>query len=306
MPQRHLPSALARAPRSPTPSRSDAPSLLYLGGFALNTLMLACLPAHPLLALQCLLQGFFFVGLLEMTHQCVHHAFIASSRKANEVVGLCAAALIGFNLVTYHHFHFEHHRHTSDADDPEGHLYADSPNTRWLILAAPIAHVYVALGIHRLTGRYVPDRERGAWLRSQRLTLVLLLALVSWAVLSPWSFLRTYLFPLCLFAWLDFLFSQAEHYEAPVRDSGVRCNVADVSYDIRVPAWLSALMLHRNLHRVHHVWPSTRWFEAPRRMRELAALQPGRILTFAEFARRWWRLGPRTWNAEPRSAISEV
>jgi fatty acid desaturase len=299
----HPPSSpLARAPRAPTPTRSDGPSLLYVGGFVLNTLSLALLPAHPLMVLQCVLQGFFFVGVLEMTHQCVHHAFIASSPRVNEVVGLCAAALIGFNLVTYRHFHYEHHRHTSDADDPEGHLYADSPNTRWLMLVAPIAHVYVALGIHRLSRRYVPRRERAAWLRSQAVTLLVLFALVPWAVLAPWSFLRTYLLPLCLFAWLDFLFSQAEHYEAPIRDSGVRSNVADVSYDIRVPALFSVLMLHRNLHRVHHVWPCTRWFEASRRMHELDALQPGRVLTLTQFARRWWRLGPRTWDAQPRSS----
>lgn len=289
-------SDLPRPAHIPTPSASDAPSLLYLFLFIANTLLIVSNPWPALNVLFIVLQGFFFVGLLEMTHQCVHHAFLASSKRLNEAVGLCAASLIGINMVTYRHFHLEHHRHTCDTADPEGHLYADSPRGRWFIVGAPIAHLYVALGINGLAKAYVPAHKRAEWWRARLVMGSIFLALAIWCVQSPVSFVCAYLIPLCLFAWFDFLFSQAEHYGAPVRDTQERCNVASVSYDVKVPLWLSHLMLNRNLHRVHHVWPRTRWFESPARLRELNDLQPGRVLSFREFGTRWWANGPRLWQ----------
>lgn len=287
---------LARPLHTPTPSRADAPSIAYLVIFIVNSLAIILSPYAWLNPLLMIVQGFFFVGLLEMTHQSVHHAFIVSSRKWNEAAGLCAAALIGINMITYRYFHLEHHRHTCDAVDPEGFLYADSPRTRWFILGAPIAHLYVALGINRLAGRYVPQSKRAQWWRAQAVLITVMIGLLCWCLLSPISFLQAYLIPLCLFAWFDFLFSQAEHYGAPIRKEEERCNVASVSYDIKMPLWLSHLMLNRNLHRVHHVWPRTRWFEAPERMTELNVIQPSRVLSLRTFGKRWWADGPRLWH----------
>lgn len=294
-----MPSVTPELPRPahiPSPSWSDLPSLIYLGLLALNTLIILLNPWPLLNVVFIVVQGFFFVGLLEMTHQCVHHAFIARYRRINEIVGLIAAALIGINMVTYRYFHLQHHRHTCDQQDPEGHLYADSPRTRWFFLVAPIAHVYVAVGINRLAAQYVPARKRGEW---QRARLVLVSVMMLLALVCAWNpafFLQAYLLPLCLFAWFDFLFSQAEHYGADIRDADAACNVASVSYDVTAPRWLSHLMLNRNLHRVHHVWPRTRWFEAQARQRELDAIQPGRVLSFSQFSQRWFTEGPRLWR----------
>lgn len=290
------PVDLPRPQHIPRPDTADWPSVLYLTLFVVNTLIILNNPWPITNILFVVLQGFFFVGLLEMTHQCVHHAFIVSSRKINEAVGLIAAALIGINMVTYRFFHLEHHRHTCDTADPEGHLYAGSPTGRWFIGGAPIAHLYVAVGINGLAGRYVPQAKRAQWWRARMVVFAVMSALVVWAVLSPLSFLQAYLLPLCLFAWFDFFFSQAEHYGASIRSSEESCNVAGVSYDIQVNRWLSHLMLNRNLHRVHHVWPRTRWYESPVRLQELDSLQPGRVMSFGHFAKRWWREGPRLWE----------
>lgn len=287
---------LPRPAHIPTPSWSDVPSWIYLGLFLLNSVLILVNPWILLNVPLIVVQGFFFVGLLEMTHQCVHHAFIARSRRANEMVGLVAASLIGINMVTYRYFHLHHHRHTCDQEDPEGHLYADSPRTRWFFLAAPIAHLYVAFGINGLASQYVPARKRGEWQRARLMVAAVILLLATVAVWNPPFFLQGYLLPLCLFAWFDFLFSQAEHYGAAVREVDQQCNVASVSYDVTVPHWLSHLMLNRNLHRVHHVWPRTRWFEAPARLQELDTLQPGRVLSFSGFSQRWFAQGPRLWQ----------
>lgn len=280
----------------PQPSRTDWPSALYLLLFLLNTALIIVLPWSFTNIVLIVIQGFFFVGLLEMTHQCVHHAFLSSSRKLNETVGLIAASLIGINMVTYRYFHLEHHRHTCDNADPEGHLYADSPTGRWFIGAAPIAHLFVALGINGLAKRYVPLAKKAEWQRARAVLLLTLCLLAVWAALSPLTFIQAYLIPLCLFAWFDFLFSQAEHYGAPVSDPSSVRNVASVSYDITVNRWLSHLMLNRNLHRVHHVWPRTRWFEAQARLNDLDALQPGRVMDLQAFGKLWWQGGPRLWQ----------
>ncbi len=287
---------LQRPAHIPTPSASDAPSLVYLGLLALNTAVIFLNPWPLLTAICIILQGFFFVGLLEMTHQCVHHAFIASSRRSNELVGMIAASLIGINMVTYRFFHLHHHRHTCDREDPEGHLYADSPSTRWFFLAAPIAHLYVATGINRLASLYVPAHKRKEWQRARWVMAAVMLGLALVCLWNPVFFLQAYILPLCLFAWFDFMFSQAEHYGAAVRDTEQSCNVASVSYDVTAPRWLSHLMLNRNMHRVHHVWPRTRWFEAQARLQELDVIQPGRVLSFSRFSKRWFAEGPRLWE----------
>lgn len=281
--------------RAPNPSRSDWPSYLYVSLFLVNSIALMTLQNPWLLVPLAVIQGFFFMGLLELNHQAVHRAFV-TSRSVNEVFGTLAASLLGLNMVTYRYFHLEHHRHTCDTEDPEGHLYADSPRTRWFFLVAPIAHLWVAFGINRLASRYVPEAKRPAWQRAQLTLLLVLFGLLFWAVLAPMSFLFAYLLPLCLFGWFDFFFSQAEHYGASIRDAGVRIDVSSVSYDVRVPLWLSHLMLNRNLHRVHHVWPRTRWFEAPQRLSELDGIQPRRVLSLSAFCSHWLAGGPRLWE----------
>ncbi len=87
----------------PTPSLADWPSYLYLTAFVLNTAVLVVgggvfgwdagwriawlLPSV-------VIQGFFFMGVLELMHQSVHYNFV-THRGVNEAIGSVAAALIG-------------------------------------------------------------------------------------------------------------------------------------------------------------------------------------------------------------------
>lgn len=293
----HLTSAeSAGALRAPRSARASWPSYVYVTLAALNTAAISAYAGSLLVLPLVVVQSLFFVGLLELTHQSVHRNFV-SSKTANELLGTIAAGLIGFNLVAYRYFHFEHHRHTCDEADPEGLLYAGSPSTRWIWLIAPAAQAWVAVSINRLAGRYVPSAKSGS-LRRARLGLGLMLfAVMAFAVTAPQSFLMAYLIPFCGFAWIDFLFSQAEHYGFEIREATPSRDRGSVTHDVRVPSLFSQLMLHRNLHRVHHVWPQTRWYEAPRRLRALQSTQPEHAPTFAEFASRWMRQGPRLWTS---------
>lgn len=290
---------------APMPDFSQAnwPSYLYVALFVLNTVAIVLLADQWLGGVFVLVQGFFMVGMLELTHQAVHRRFVVGSRF-NEIFGSVAAGLIGFNLVAYRHFHLEHHRHTCDEADPEGLLYADSPHTRWFWLGAPIAHAVVAWQINRLARRYVPFSKRQAWLQANAVLALILVGLLVWAALSPLTFALAYLLPACLFAWIDFLFSQAEHYGAPIRATDASVNVASVTLDVRLPLLLSHLMLNRNLHRVHHVWPRTRWFEAPAFLALLDTTQPGRVVSCLQFGSRWLAQGPRLWH-NPRNSFCE-
>lgn len=284
-------------PLAPMPefSQADWPSYVYLLLFVCNTLAIVWLADSLYCAVFVVLQGCFLTGMLELTHQAVHRRFVLNT-WLNETFGSIAAALIGFNLTTYRCFHLEHHRHTCDDADPEGLLYLGSPSTRWLWLGAPIAHLVVALEINSLASRYVPSTKRAEWMRSNAVMALVFVLLMLWAAFFPRSFLLAYLIPLCLFAWIDFLFSQAEHFGAPVRPVDERVNVASVTLDVQLPRWLSHLLLNRNLHRVHHIWPRTRWFEAPAFLPILNGTQPGRVVSLPQFAARWFSEGPRLWR----------
>ncbi len=278
----------------PSPSKSNWQSYLYILLFAMNCSLIVVFNSQPFVYLFVVLQGLFFVGLLELTHQSVHRNFV-TNRRVNEFIGMFAASFVGFNLVGYRHFHLEHHRHTCDDDDPEGLLYIHSPSTRWSLLTAPIAHLWVAFSINNLAKRFVPVSKIAEW-RRNRLYLVVMLGVGGLFVFADLSlFLKVYVVPLCLFAYMDSFFSQAEHYDALVRKTSEKVDVASVTFDIQVPLLLSHLMLNRNLHRVHHVWPRTRWFEAPARIEILNKGETERVMTLFEFVLKWFKQGPRLW-----------
>lgn len=278
----------------PEYSRDDRPSYFYVTLFIANSIALVTLPMNWMVLPFILIQAGFFIGLLELMHQSVHRNFVMN-RKLNEVLGVFASSLIGFNLISYRYFHLEHHRHTCDELDPEGILYAHSPATRWSALITPLAHIWVAFSINKLSSKYVPKSKHQEWRRCGAISLAIWSSLGLFAAIAPEQFLLVYLIPFCLFAYIDSFFSQAEHYETTYRQSGEKIDVSSVSYDIKLPTWISHLVLSRNLHRIHHVWPRTRWFEAPARLELLDRLQQGRTLTFPAFIKKWMQGGPRLW-----------
>src|SRR5215472_3807434 len=70
------------------------------------------------------------LGLAILQHDAAH-GVLTRTKWLNEFVGqwLCAYPVMG-NMVTYRHYHLEHHRRTQQADDPDISLSAPFPITR--------------------------------------------------------------------------------------------------------------------------------------------------------------------------------
>ena len=285
---------------------ADVPSILFLLGVVANTALIAGI-AHPgLQVLLAILQALLLMGCQEAKHQAVHRNFLGN-RRANDLVGTLCAALVGVNFIAYRHYHFRHHQAPCTDDDPEGSLYAMSWRTRWIWLLAPLEVPWVAFHLNRTAWPMVPTRQHTARAAAAACMLVfwVLLGLLAWhfSQVVLWA----YFIPLMLFSWIDFLQTQAEHYGASGLPPGHRHDPSEVTNDLVLPAGLGWLTLHGSLHRVHHRHPGLRWFEAPSRLRQDASAAP---VSFAAFARRWLREGPRRWTrggdapTDARTAVS--
>lgn len=281
-----------------THTASDWQSYLYVSLIFVNSVLIGTVEWEVLLIPLVCLQSFFFVGLLELTHQSVHRNFV-NNRFLNEVFGTLAAALIGINLVAYRYFHRTHHRHTCDDKDPEGLLYQHSPATRWSLLTAPLAHLWVAFSINAFSDRYVPKLKKAPLQRTYVIMATISAGAIVCIILDPLLWLYLHGIPLLLFAYIDAFFSQAEHYGAAIEESPHSQHVALITNDIQLPALISYAVLNRNLHRVHHMWPNTRWHEAPKKV-HLASIhvpQSSRnVMTLPEFIIVWCKHGPRLWD----------
>ncbi|MGF6851257.1 fatty acid desaturase family protein [Paraburkholderia sp. CI3] len=284
----------------------DLPSGLFLLGVAANTALIACTAHEWLRALLALPQALLLAGCQEAKHLCVHGSFL-TRRRANDLVGTVCAALFGVNFVAYRYFHFQHHRFTCTEADPEGRLYALSWRTRWVWLLAPVEVPWVAFHINRTAWSLVPAVRRPARRAALggMLAIASLLGLCAWR--APQAVLWAYAIPLALHSWFDFLLTQAEHHGVAVLPSSCRRDPGAVTHDVVLPFGLGWLNLHRSLHRVHHRYPSLRWFEAPARLRDDPTASP---ISYGTFVRDWLAAGPRLWcpgdAASPRTEHADT
>ncbi|NUT89654.1 fatty acid desaturase [Pseudomonas corrugata] len=279
---------------------SNLPSYLFLALCIGNTAALAWLAGNEAfgwleLAPLVILQAVLMIGVQEIKHQGVHRQFLVGTRL-NDAVGMLAAAMFGANFVGYRYFHLEHHRKTCQADDPEGLMYEQSWRTRLICLLGPVEQLWTTLSTNAISRRYVPPREVWRWRRNNALLALFLAALAVGIHEAPRQVLSAWLIPYCLFAWLDFWLTQAEHYGVAISAQGARRAPADITTDVYLPTWVSWLILHRSLHRTHHEAPATRWFHAHARSRVLAETRPGSAVGLRAFLATWMRFGPRLWK----------
>ncbi|WP_309477073.1 fatty acid desaturase family protein [Trinickia acidisoli] len=271
---------------------ADAPSVLFLIGVLINTLLISVTGNFWLTAPLTLLQAILLIGCQEAKHMCVHGTFIGN-RYVNDAIGVACAALFGANFIVYRYFHLAHHRATCNEADPEGRLYAHSWRTRWLWLVAPIEVAWVSWYIGRIGWSTVPRNKRA--LRTAALIWMAAFATLVAVGLhyAPRAVIFAYLIPFALFSWFDFLLTQAEHYGVAIVPASSRREQGAITLDIALPPVLGWLTLHRSLHRVHHGDPAVRWFEAPYRLKADPTSAP---ITYATFMRLWLAGGPRLWR----------
>ncbi|MGN6650481.1 fatty acid desaturase family protein [Trinickia sp.] len=275
---------------------SDWPSALFLAAVLTNTVAVA-IAATSNTWLVCplvLLQAWLILGCQEAKHLSVHGTFIGN-RHLNDTIGIAFAALFGVNFVAYRYFHLAHHHATCTEADPEGKLYALSWRTRWIWLLAPLELPWVAWHIGRTGCPMVPPSKR----RLRNAAFVWMAAFAALVGIGLYYAPRTiafaYLIPLALFAWFDFMLTQAEHYDTSIAPASNRREPGSITYDIVLPLCLGWMTLHRTLHRVHHREPGSPWFQAPRRLNEDPTARP---IGYMTFVRRWLAGGPRLWLTE--------
>jgi fatty acid desaturase len=289
--------------RRPLPDwYADIPSALFLLAVVTNTVLICRTSALWLLAPLTMLQTLLMVGCQEAKHLSVHGTFFRH-RGLNDAVGIICAGMFGVNFIAYRYFHFAHHRATCSETDPEGRLYSLSWRTRWIWLLAPLELPWVAWHIGRIAWAMVPAHKH--WQRNAVVVWMTALgiAAVVGLCLAPAAVTCCYLIPLSLFAWFDFVLTQAEHYGVAIVPAAQARDARTISHDIVLPFGLGWLTLHRGLHRVHHGHPALRWFLAPRALKRDRTAAP---LSYGAFARRWFTGGPRLWlnaQGEPANAM---
>jgi fatty acid desaturase len=270
----------------------DVASGIFLLVAATNTALLATTQSVAICVPLAFVQALLLLGCQEAKHLAAHRTFFGN-RLLNDWAGIACASLIGENFVAFRHFHFKHHLTTCNEDDPEGHLYALSWQTRWIWLLAPLEIYWVAFHINRIGGSLVLQGRQAAHRLSKAAWLLCIgtLAMACW--LAPHAFAWAYAIPLAISAWIDLPLTQAEHFGVPVAPSQTRRGAQELANDIQLPLGLGWAMLHRSLHCVHHRRPNGEWIDAPRQLREHASAAP---VAYASFARRWLRDGPRLWH----------
>ncbi|WP_260958563.1 fatty acid desaturase family protein [Pseudomonas citri] len=281
-------------------SRANLPSYLFVALCILNTALIAWLSGQDtfgwqVLAPLILLQAILMIGVQEIKHQGVHRQFLVGTRL-NDAVGMVAAAIFAANFVGYRHFHLEHHRKTCQADDPEGLMYEKSWRTRLICLLGPVEQLWISFSSNRIARPYLPPHAMWQWRFCNVLIVVFIVALAASLYAAPRQVIYSYLLPYCMFAWLDFWLTQAEHYGVPISAQGARRDPATITTDLYLPRPISWLILHRSLHRTHHAAPATRWFQAHARSVALEQHKPGGATDLPTFVATWMRLGPRLWK----------
>ncbi|AHL34069.1 membrane protein [Pseudomonas brassicacearum] len=281
-------------------SSSNLPSYLFLALCVLNTAAIAWLAAReafgwlaavPLMVVQALLM----IGVQEIKHQGVHRQFLVGTRL-NDAVGVLAAAIFAANFVGYRYFHLEHHRKTCQIDDPEGLMYQQTWPTRLICLLGAAEQLWVSISTNRISRHYLPSHAVWRWRWNNALIVVFVAALVFGIHEAPRQVICAYVLPYCLFSWLDFWLTQAEHYGVSISTEGPRRAPAEITTDVYLPSVVSWLVLHRSLHRTHHHAPATRWFHALSQSRALTRNKPGGVTDLPTFVTTWMQLGPRLWK----------
>jgi fatty acid desaturase len=210
--------------------------------------------------------GMSLFVLSTLAHEASHYN-LARRGWPNELLGTLAGALLATPLSAYRLVHMKHHQATNREDDPFSVF-----NTRWMILlGAPTA---IALA-HGYAWRYLRGRALGRYLVEMCVILVIAAAIVaSPRPVREWSLIG----PLVVLAMFQNVHIVTGHLDLPA-------GKYHDTWQLVLPAWLSAWMLHNDHHLEHHISPRLDWYELPA-LREKLALEPDlpiQRVTFFQF-----------------------
>lgn len=258
-------------------TRSNGPALirlighmaLFLGSFA----ALAYVGDQPwhLRAPLILWVGFLLFSLYAPFHEATHGtAFV--SKRANLAVAWMTGVFYGYSPGVHADFHFEHHRKTNAADDPEKGLSlpADVP------LRTPLLWLLIGLfgtlpALHSMILAVAPvrawDRLEAAWTRPRHraqlkresaiVGLLWLGAIIAGAVFAP-GLLLDCAVALLIARLIHAAITISEHEGMPVEGHQIERTRTVTSNPLLRFFWWNM-----NYHAEHHAWPAVPFHQLP-------------------------------------------
>lgn len=203
--------------------------------------------------------GLVLASMLIAEHEAIHASLFRSS-SANHVVGALLGAITGAPYAAYRAYHFEHHRRTHQAGDPEPAVVVRSRfaylGTMVVLIPAFCAGLWRDL-LAAVAGHPPAHvrrvRRRGVEVLSLVATAAVLAALATlWAVAGWWAVVAVWGGPLAAsFVW-GAVFAVPEHYEAAYGPAPVLETTRTI--DAGTPTrWL---LWNAGYHAAHHLVPA--------------------------------------------------
>lgn len=260
-------------------TRKNLPSLirlvLHVVSFAALFVLVAAgaLPV-PLMLLASVALAWVWSGLFAPYHECTHGTAFTTPR-ANAIGAWLTGLPFLMAPAVYRPFHFEHHRHTQDAEkDPEiagdpRYLHWPTGWRGWLTMATGTG--LIMLKLRPLLGfalrpesdwqQFAPwqahIRDRRGIVRECRLVLAVwglfVVACIAWWPGGGW---------LLFAAWFAHVFQTlwiaTEHIGLPVDG-----NILQRTRSVRSNRFVRWWIWNMNYHAEHHAWPGIPWHQLP-------------------------------------------
>lgn len=209
------------------------------------------------------LQALFFVGFFEAFHQAVHHRLV-KNKKLNVVLGHIFGMVMGSNFYAYRGFHLKHHSKLNTKEDPERKLFNGenySKNIIINILRAPIL-AYKNSTIFNQADIFLNEKERKLSGRTNLINNTFSLAILVMIYMHTEISFKVFIAPMFLFLYVEYFIGHSQHYYC---NNGYKLSLSsnnlnnEETTDLLIPKWASYIMLHANLHTLHHSRPGVNW-----------------------------------------------
>ena len=261
---------------------------------AANTLLIVYMAErYWLIPFLIILQGFFFVGVMEAFHQSVHSNLFAS-RAVNNFFGYLSGSLMGLSFIAYKRFHIIHHATTNTHKDPEKDFYLDQAPLLGVLFYPFVFLMRNANIINK--GRYLKEGDAGTHRFAMALIVLFPVIAVVFTVFYPYIMLIAYWLPYVVFFYVELLMSQSQHYLSKERIVAPRQkDQYQDAVNILLPWPLEFASLYTNHHATHHVYAGSKWYDIPRKTKADSNLVIN--MGFFSFFKRCIEQGAREWKA---------
>jgi fatty acid desaturase len=192
-----------------------------------------------------LISGTSLFVLTGLVHEASHH-LLSRRTWLNDLMGNLAGTFLATPVSAYRALHLKHHQTTNRDDDPNKIL-----KSRWMILFGVPTYI-------TLTHLYAWQHLRGRALVRYAVELMGIVALLVLVFTLPPRSVREWalLGPLIVVAVLQNLRIVTGHMDLPA-------GKYHDTWQLVLPGWLSAWLLHYDHHLEHHVRPRLNWYELP-------------------------------------------